>query len=62
MRIHETKRLDFFVILKIANSPIEAKNITIIGLWLRPNGRIVKSGKIKQWTRQIVALEIPKTS
>lgn len=62
MRTDETKRLDFFVILKIANIPIAAKNKSIIGLWLKPKGRIVMSGKIKQCTRQIVALEIPKTS
>lgn len=48
IKIDETKRLDFFVILRIANKPIEANSKSIIGLWLIPKGRIVKSGKIKQ--------------
>lgn len=62
IRIDETKRLDFFVILRIAKAPIEAKNKSIIVLWLKPKGSIVKSGKSRQCTKQIVALEIPKIS
>lgn len=48
IKIDETKRLDFFVILRIANKPVEANNKSIKGLWLMPKGRMVKSGKIKQ--------------
>lgn len=32
IKIEETKRVDFFVILKIANKPIEAKSKSINGL------------------------------
>jgi hypothetical protein len=32
IKIDETKRLDFFVILRIANKPIEANSKSIIGL------------------------------
>lgn len=48
IKIEETRRLDFFVILTIANKPIKANIRSIKGLWPKPNGRIVKSGKIKQ--------------
>ena len=48
IKIEETRRLDFFVILKIANRPIEANNKSIKGLSFNPKGSIVKSGKIKQ--------------
>lgn len=32
IKIEETKRVDFFVILKTANKPIEANSKSIIGL------------------------------
>lgn len=39
-----------------------AKAKSIHGLWLTPKGMRVNSGNARQWTRQRVALDIPKIS
>jgi hypothetical protein len=52
----------FLIILTIAKRPINANIKSIYGLWFKPNGRIVSNGNNRQCTKQIEALEIPKTS
>lgn len=57
-----TKRFDFLILLRIAKKPIEAKHKSIIGLCVSTKGKILRRGKMRQCTKHIVALEIPKIS
>ena len=63
LRINFTSNgLELKTIFNTMQSDIAVKKRSILWLLPKPKGRIVKSGKMRQCTRQSVALDIPKKS